>query len=329
MLFLFSLSFYNLTYALLYMGIHKIGFVPLASFPFPYKYLIAVGFYFYVKSLIEKKANATSSVEFLLFLPAVLYGILRAYWYVTIHTGVDKDIFLKVYEAGFFLYNEFAYLIFNLLIMISILKYIQKNKNLIKGSVSARKNWEWLSMFSWMFIVVIILNLLHQIVAHSLELEHSRAFYYIILILNTFFIYGIGFIGFTKSSILFRTFNLKDKNEEEIDSVLKNRIEHYMVTEEVFTNQNFKVSDLASLLSIPEKELSLYIHDTYHMSFTDFINTYRIEKVKLLLVSSEQEKFTLLAIAEKSGFSSKSSFNAVFKKITGLTPTQYKINHKN
>ncbi|WP_299437105.1 AraC family transcriptional regulator [uncultured Aquimarina sp.] len=311
------------------MNIYRIGFIPLTSFPFPYKYLIAVGFYFYVKSLIQKKENGVSSIEYLLFLPAVLYGVLRLYWYVIILSGVDEDIFLKVYEAGFFLYNEFAYLIFNLLVMISILKFIQKNKGQIKGSVSTRKNWEWLSTFSWVFILVIVLNLLHQIVAHALGLEHSRAFYYIILVLNSIYIYWIGFIGFTKSNLLFKTFNLKDQSEEEIDSLLKNRIEHYMIKEEVFTNQNFKVSDLASLLSIPEKELSLYIHDTYHMSFTDFVNTYRVEKVKLLLVSSEQEKFTLLAIAEKSGFSSKSSFNAVFKKLTGVTPTQFKSNSKN
>jgi AraC-like DNA-binding protein len=65
------------------------------------------------------------------------------------------------------------------------------------------------------------------------------------------------------------------------------------------------------------------------MSFSDYINQQRIEKVKKLLKSEDQKKYTLLAIAENAGFSSKSSFNAVFKKMTGLTPTQYKANHKN
>ncbi|WP_299179584.1 AraC family transcriptional regulator [uncultured Aquimarina sp.] len=213
--------------------------------------------------------------------------------------------------------------------MIYILGFINKNKEIIKGSLSIRKNWEWLSTFSWMFIVFIILNLLHQIIAVLFNLEDSGEFYYVILVLNSLYIYWIGFVGFTKSNLLFKTFYLKDRKEDEIDSVLKNKIEYYMKTEEIFTNQNLKVSDLASLLPISEKELSLYIHDTYHMSFNDFINTYRIEKVKTLLVSSEEKKFTLLAIAEKSGFSSKSSFNAVFKKITGLTPTQYKKEHTN
>ncbi len=311
------------------MNVNSIGFLPLTSFPFPYKYLIGVGFYFYIKSQIEKKAYVISFVEYLLFIPAILYGILRAYWYVMLHSGIDEYIFYRVYQTGFFLYNDFVYLTFNLILMIYILGFINKNKEIIKGSLSIRKNWEWLSTFSWMFIVFIILNLLHQIIAVLFNLEDSGEFYYVILVLNSLYIYWIGFVGFTKSNLLFKTFYLKDRKEDEIDSVLKNKIEYYMKTEEIFTNQNLKVSDLASLLPISEKELSLYIHDTYHMSFNDFINTYRIEKVKTLLVSSEEKKFTLLAIAEKSGFSSKSSFNAVFKKITGLTPTQYKKEHTN
>ncbi|WP_027391694.1 MULTISPECIES: helix-turn-helix domain-containing protein [Aquimarina] len=311
------------------MNVNSIGFLPLTSFPFPYKYLIGVGFYFYIKSQIEKKAYVISFVEYLLFIPAILYGILRTYWYVMLHSGIDEHIFYRVYQTGFFLYNDFVYLTFNLILMIYVLGFINKNKDQIKGSLSIRKNWEWFSTFSWMFIVFIILNLLHQIIAVLFNLEDSGEFYYVILVLNSIYIYWIGFIGFTKSNLLFKTFCLKDHKEEETDIALRNSIAYYMKTEEIFTNQNLKVSDLASLLSISEKELSLYIHDTYHMSFNDFINTYRIEKVKTLLVSSEEKKFTLLAIAEKSGFSSKSSFNAVFKKITGLTPTQYKKNHKN
>ncbi len=45
--------------------------------------------------------------------------------------------------------------------------------------------------------------------------------------------------------------------------------------------------------------------------------------VKKMIEDSAIEKFTLLAIAYDSGFNSKTSFNSIFKKHTGLTPTQY------
>ncbi|WP_394749915.1 helix-turn-helix domain-containing protein [Spongiimicrobium salis] len=305
------------------MDIRTIGFIPLSSFPFPYKYLIGVGFYFYVKSHIGKLRF--SPKEYVLFLPAIVYGLLRSYWYINLHSGTDPDIFWRVYSSGFFLYNEFVYLLFNLALVLKAIFFIAGKSKQIEGPRTHRNYWKWLTTFSWVFVGVIGLNILHQILAHILHLEHSGLFYYVILILNSIFIYWIGFIGFHKSNLLFKTFHLKKENPENTTSnALKDQLEYLFEVDEIFTRQNLKVSDVAAHLNISAKKLSFYLLENYDMTFSDFINTYRIEKVKMLLQTTEQEKYTLLAIAEKSGFSSKSSFNAVFKKITGLTPTQYK-----
>ena len=115
---------------------------------------------------------------------------------------------------------------------------------------------------------------------------------------------------------------VKDSNLKSLSVVSK-------LKKSMLANKNLKISDLASLLNTTDKALSHHIHENFGMSFTNYINQLRVEKVKTLLYSREQDKYTLLAIAEKAGFSSKSSFNAVFKKITGLTPTQYKTRYKN
>jgi AraC-like DNA-binding protein len=55
------------------------------------------------------------------------------------------------------------------------------------------------------------------------------------------------------------------------------------------------------------------------------------EKVKNDLVYDEKKNLTLLSIALDAGFNSKSSFNAIFKKHTGVTPSEYRdkiTNHK-
>lgn len=307
------------------MDIESIGFVPLGSFPFPYKYLIGLGFYFYIKNQIDPKEKVITKLEYLLFLPAILYGLLRTYWYVQIHSGLNKDIFWNVYQTGFFVYNEFVYLLFNLGIMVSAIRFQNKMQARIKGSGSKLKNWDWLLTFSWSFTGMIILNLLHQTAAVLFNLEHSGQFYYLILLFNSIYIYWIGFVGYTKSNLLFKTYALKGQVAEQANvDPLKERLTYFMQEQEIFTNQNLKVNDLALLLKLSDKELSLLIHENFGKSFTDYINDYRVEKVKSLLLSPEQEKYTLLAIAEKAGFSSKSSFNAVFKKTTGMTPTQYK-----
>lgn len=330
-LFLFSLSFFNFRYALIYMGIHKIGFLPLTSFPFPYKYLIGVGFYFYIKNQLSNEEKIISKYEYLLFLPAVLYGLLRTYWYIKLHTGLDKDIFWNVYKSGFFTYNDYFHLTFNLLLMSYAVRFLKTNKTQIRGSNIKRKNWEWLLKFSYIFMGIVILNLILAVIVHLGDKQYSGKIYSIILILNSIYIYWVGFESLTKSKFLFNTFILKNQifDNDKSPYLFVEKLEHYINCEEVFTNKNLKVSDLAILIGVTEKELSLYIHESFNMSFTEYINKQRIEKVKKLLITEDHEKYTLLAIAENAGFSSKSSFNAVFKRFTGLTPTQFKTNFKN
>ncbi|WP_350287214.1 helix-turn-helix domain-containing protein [uncultured Croceitalea sp.] len=329
-LFLFSLSFFNLLYALKFLDIFNIGFIPLSAFPLPYKYLIGVGFYFYIKNQIPQQKASYFKPAHLLFLPALFYGLLRTYWYVMLHSGMDKDINLKVYQSGFFIYNEYVYLLFNLVLTIFSIKFLKENKTKISGFNVMRKNWEWLLKFSNAFMVIILANILLAILVHVLGDPKSGTVYVIILILNSIYIYWVGIESLTRSKFLFNTFTLKDYTSSEGTSwhPLSQSLEHLMNEKEVFSNKNLKISHLASLLDTTDRELSLYIHESYGVSFTEYINQLRVEKVKRLINKGEQEKYTLFGIAEKAGFSSKSSFNEVFKKVTGLTPTQYKASHK-
>ena len=65
------------------------------------------------------------------------------------------------------------------------------------------------------------------------------------------------------------------------------------------------------------------LNTSLNQNFYDFINTYRVSEVKRRLDEGEAENFSILGIAEECGFNSKASFNRVFKKITGTTPTGY------
>ena len=330
-LFLFSLSYFNLVYALMLLDISYIGFVPLTSFPFPYKYLIGVGFYFYIKNQIVQKERTVFKPDYLLFLPAILYGLLRGYWYIILHSGIDKDIFWKVYKSGFFIYNEYIYLIFNLLLTAHSIRFLKKNKAQIRGFNISRKNWEWLLKFSYAFAIIIIINLVLAVIVHIVGDKYNGAVYSIILILNSIYIYWVGFESITQSKFLFNKFTLKSQKpkENQAPNPLAQKLDYYINAEEIFANKNLKVSDVSALLHTTEKELSLYIHESFEMSFSEYINQLRVEKVKTLLRTKEQSKYTLPAIAEIAGFSSKSSFNAVFKRMTGLTPTQYKATYIN
>ena len=58
-------------------------------------------------------------------------------------------------------------------------------------------------------------------------------------------------------------------------------------------------------------------------TFYNFINKYRVEEAKKLLASTKMDEFNILGIAFASGFNSKTTFNTTFKKIVGISPSQY------
>ncbi len=102
------------------------------------------------------------------------------------------------------------------------------------------------------------------------------------------------------------------------------RLKHYMVAEKPYLNPELTLALLASELDIPAHHLSRVINEQFNRNFFDFINDYRVEEVKRKLFDPHFESFSLLGIAFECGFNSKSAFNRIFKKSTGLTPSEYK-----
>ncbi|MEM6647798.1 MAG: helix-turn-helix transcriptional regulator [Bacteroidota bacterium] len=97
--------------------------------------------------------------------------------------------------------------------------------------------------------------------------------------------------------------------------------------ERVFTNPELTLQDLADRLGISAGYLSQIIKAHERTTFFEFVNRYRVEAVKQKLVSADYQHYTIMGVALESGFKSKSTFNTVFKKFTGQTPSAYKHAH--
>ena len=99
-------------------------------------------------------------------------------------------------------------------------------------------------------------------------------------------------------------------------------LEKLMVAEKPFLDPELTIDKLAKLVQSNRHHLSQVLNQKLGLSFYDYINNCRIAEAKLLLAEHADHK--IAAIAYDSGFNSLSSFNDVFKKITGLTPSQYR-----
>src|SRR3712207_3470842 len=110
---------------------------------------------------------------------------------------------------------------------------------------------------------------------------------------------------------------------ERAERYLKRLVE-LMESERPYVDGDLSLQKLAGRLSIPAQHLSQTLNGRLNRSFTDFVNAYRVEDAKRRLKDPSLKHYSVLAIAEEVGFNSKSSFNAVFKKHTGMTPSEFR-----
>jgi AraC-like DNA-binding protein len=77
-------------------------------------------------------------------------------------------------------------------------------------------------------------------------------------------------------------------------------------------------------VQIPQHHITQTLNIYKEKSFYDYINAYRVEAFINKLQKGDSDKFSLLGLAFDCGFNSKSSFNRVFKNITGKSPSEFK-----
>ena len=113
---------------------------------------------------------------------------------------------------------------------------------------------------------------------------------------------------------------LNNETSEE-DVVLLNAINTKMSEEKFYLNENFSSQDVLTKFKISRSKLDDLLVQSKGISFAEWLNSFRIEYAKKLLLSNEQ--YTIDALSSMSGFSSRSAFYAAFKKITQITPTEF------
>jgi AraC-like DNA-binding protein len=101
-------------------------------------------------------------------------------------------------------------------------------------------------------------------------------------------------------------------------------LEQLMDSDKPYLKNNLTLPELSEMLAVSPNYLSQVINEKLQMNFFDYINSYRIEVAKQLLIKPLPYTHTILDIAMESAFNSKSAFYSSFKKQTGLTPVQYK-----
>lgn len=105
---------------------------------------------------------------------------------------------------------------------------------------------------------------------------------------------------------------------------MERKLEQVMTQQRPYLDENLNLYKLAELVGVADKKLSLLLNHHMKTNFYDYINGFRVELVKQRLSDPSANIFTIMAIANDCGFKSKSSFNRTFKRLTGISPSEFR-----
>lgn len=267
-------------------------------------FLIGVSLFYYLKSSVENKKKVPTAwkvhVLSLFFIVAII-GVLKPY-----RTNIEfwRDFVTVIYTIWG------IYILFSGVVLKNIYKKIF-NKSL-KCSTSE------------LWLVAVFLG---NVLIYLAYLIGYFWMYFLGTLAFSLVFYGLLFFFMSKKN---RDTIFKDIPKKYVSKKIDNNEAERLIIElhevikkkQFYKNSTIKLKDIAKELNITSHKLSQLLNDNLGKSFALFINEYRIMEAKKLL--KEETKITLEAIGFEAGFSSKSTFYATFKRVTGKTPSEYK-----
>ncbi|MEQ9423109.1 MAG: ABC transporter permease [Cyclobacteriaceae bacterium] len=102
-----------------------------------------------------------------------------------------------------------------------------------------------------------------------------------------------------------------------------NRLEKFMLTEKYYVSANATLTDLADRINTSTHNLSQVLNEQKNQTFAEYLMQYRVLEAKKLL-RLDGNKLKIEDIAESVGYNSKSAFNTAFKRVSGITPSEFR-----
>lgn len=318
---LILLAFEFLTCALDYVNFE----IPLMSSSF---LLFNPAFYLYTRSLVEPtfKLNKNQILHLLpfIFFESVAY-LIKEPFSVSGFFIINQNFWFRM---AFSIASVLSWLLYNWATLSVIMKHRKRLMNEFSTIESNKK-------LSWLFFIVIFYNffcvfsivIAVAVIVFRIEYPLSPVYNYSALLLMS---YILGFYGLRQGTIFmdieiveinkgkYLNSTLNEKRKKEIEIMI---LEHFSKNKP-YLNPELDMNSISDVLKIPKYQITEVLNNCINKNFFSFVNEYRVNAVREML--KKNKEYSIEDIGYECGFNSKSSFFTVFKKITGMTPMQFR-----
>jgi len=296
-------------------------------------------FLFARQLLFNKNFRLTNHLHFLPFAFMCIYLLLtRQFGFSNqaINFFYRSDTEMVMYLVSLSVYHGFA--------LHTWIKYRNSLKNFFSETQRLQMNWIRQLIISSFIVCAIIAVAIHLIYINN---PRSLPYRYWFAVL-TVFIYWVSYTALTQPSV-FSVIKGYGKEETPAATVMPKLVVHrpsmkysnsglskeaieliqrslkkVTMEQKPYLNPELTINDLAELIKCNRHHLSQVLNDSLKSSFYDYINFYRVEEAKQLLLNSGKDNHKIASIAYDAGFNSLSTFNDIFRKHTGTTPSQFR-----
>jgi AraC-like DNA-binding protein len=327
------LTLNNIQIVLVESGFFDVNFY-LRKLLIPWYLLIFPSFYtfltYYLK--IEQKIYSFVPITIGLFLTEMTVRI----GFIPYYFNDDNNFIVAKYSQ----IEEIINAIFAIFLYAKAFLLLFRYANLYQFVLSY-DNVRWLKIFMALGSLVILLWLTAIISNISEVLNPVIYIYYPMRLSCSIILYWIGYQGFFNYNILTQRIQIRKdiaskkkiiieipkssipiETESNENQLL--RIQNHIENNNRYLDSMFSLEVLALETKMSVSKVSSIINNHSDFNFSDYINQFRIEKAKTLLLEPKYDDYNIEAIGFECGFNSKSAFYMAFKKFTNVTPSEFK-----
>ena len=294
--------------------------------------LFGTTLYLFTKSTIAKRSITRKDLVH--YIPGVLYfSFIVGYFIIPSDVVITSRI--ATGELDQIIYGCHAFgLLVNITYWTLSLRLFLRFRESLKNELSYALKTKFLFNFHLVIgagLIVWLVLYVISIIGYDLTERNARPFIWLAMAFAILFIayYGLLAPEVFKIAVI-------DKNQKYVQSKfsisdlnqLKKQLDLLMIEKKPYLNNKLLKAELAEMLGTSNPELARLLNENIGMNFFEYVNYYRIKEFVALANTEKAQQLTFYGLAQEAGFNSKTTFNKSFKKLMGVSPTEY-FNNQN